>query len=311
MKKIKNNKHSSKKVFEKLDAIFCVEKEIKPENGEDSFYYSVGKNSAIVSVFDGCGGIGSKRYNNYSGKTGAYVASRAVCGGVKAWFDSEDENADNLAGYIKKTLNICEAYADKEESRFIGSLGKSFPTTAAIIKAVEAGKQIRATCLWAGDSRCYALNSTGLHQLSDDDVSGEDAMSNLSNDGVLTNFISASVPFQIHKKEFVLDLPCILFTATDGCFGYMSTPMEFEYLLTNLLMHSHNISEWKNAMYENIGNFAGDDYTMSVAVFGYGSFRNIQSAFDLRNKYVYNTFISSDVDSNAKWEMYKNGYYSI
>ncbi len=311
MSRIKNNKHSSKNGFEKLDTIFCVEREVKPENGEDSFYYSVRKNSAIVSVFDGCGGIGSKRYNNYSGKTGAYVASRAVCGGVKAWFDSEDENTDNLMGYIKQTLNICEAYADKEESRFIGSLGKSFPTTAAIIKVAEEGKKIRVTCLWAGDSRCYALNATGLHQLSDDDVSGEDAMSNLSNDGVLTNFISASVPFKIHKKEFVLDLPCILFTATDGCFGYMGTPMEFEYLLTNLLMHSRSIAEWKNAIYENIGNFAGDDYTMSVAIFGYGSFRNIQAAFDMRNKYVYNTFVFSDKDSSVKWEMYKNGYYSI
>ncbi len=310
MSKIINNKHGFKKGCDNLDAIFCVEKEIKPNNGEDSYYYSVRNGSAIVSVFDGCGGIGSKRYNNYSGKTGAYVASRAVCGAVKAWYDADD-SADNISGYIKNSLNICEAHADKEESRFIGSLGKSFPTTAAVIKAVEEGKKLRVTCMWAGDSRCYALNAAGLHQLSEDDVSGEDALSNLSNDGVLTNFISASVPFEIHKKEFVIDMPCILFTATDGCFGYMGTPMEFEYLVTNLLMHSGSLSEWKTAMYENIGNFAGDDYTMSVAIFGYGDYSSIQAAFDARNKYVYNTFISSDLNADEKWEIYKNGYYSV
>ncbi|MBR5518856.1 MAG: protein phosphatase 2C domain-containing protein, partial [Clostridia bacterium] len=301
----------SKTVFGKLDTIYCVEKEVKPDNGEDSFYCGVKSNSVLVSVFDGCGGIGSKRYNNYSGKTGAYIASRAVCGGVKSWYESDDENTDTLKGYIKDALNVCEAYADKEGSRFIGSLGKDFPTTAAIIKAKEEGKKLRVTCLWAGDSRCYALNARGLHQLSEDDVSGEDALSNLSNDGVLTNFISASVPFEIRKKEFVVDMPCILFTATDGCFGYLSTPMEFEYLLTNLLMHSGSVSDWKKALYDNIAQFAGDDYSLSAAVFGYGSFKNIQADFDVRNKYVYSTFIASSTDSNTKWNMYKNGYYSI
>lgn len=311
MGKIKSSKHSSKKSFEKLDAIFCVEREVKPDNGEDSFYCGVKSNSVLISVFDGCGGIGSKRYNNYSGKTGAYVASRAVCGGVKAWYESDDENTDNLKGYVKNALNVCEAYADKEESRFIGSLGKAFPTTAAIIKAEADGKKLRATCMWAGDSRCYALNAKGLHQLSEDDVSGEDALSNLSNDGVLTNFISASVPFEIRKKEFVVDMPCILFTATDGCFGYLSTPMEFEYLLTNLLMHSGSIGEWKELVYDNIANFAGDDYSMSMAIFGYGDFGKIKADFDARNKYVYNNFIVSNADANTKWDLYKKGYYSI
>lgn len=310
MSKEKNKKTSLNKNPSTLDAVFCVEKEVKPNNGEDSYYYSVEGKNVMVAVFDGCGGIGSKRYGNYSGKTGAYIASRAVCGAVGTWFKTKNRDPKELYYYVKRSLEVCEGYADKT-SRFIGSLGKSFPTTAAIICAREEGKKIKATCMWAGDSRCYMLNSKGLHQLSADDVNEEDAYSNLKSDGVLTNVICASIPFEIRIKEITVDMPCILFTATDGCFGYLKTPMDFEYLLTNLMMKSKNLTEWKKYIYDNLQGFAGDDYTMSVAVFGYGDFRNMQANFVSRNEYVYNTFINSPISSDKKWDMYKTEYYTF
>lgn len=284
-------------------SVFCVAGEMISGKGEDSYLYAVNGESALIAAFDGCGGIGSKRYLHYSEKTGAYIASRAVCGGVKNWFDNEPHNDNALPGYIQRALKVCEYYADAE-SGLRGSLRKSFPTTAAMIR-VDNGS---ATCFWAGDSRCYLLDAGGLHQLSNDDIDGEDAFSNISGDGVLTNVICSSVPYDIHAKHIPLQTPCVLLTASDGCFGYLNTPMDFEYLLTSTLMMSNSISEWEYNLDKRIKEFTGDDYTMCVAVYGYEDFQHLRNSYAARASYVYTQYINSAADDESKWNAYKDGY---
>ena len=65
-------------------AVFCGE--ARENLGEDNWCYHFCENMGILGVFDGCGGSGSKKYENFSGKTGAYVASRIVAGGLEIWF---------------------------------------------------------------------------------------------------------------------------------------------------------------------------------------------------------------------------------
>ena len=228
-----------KKANQELNSIFSVAEEMVKNNGEDCFYYDVIDNNFIIAALDGCGGSGSKKYENYSGKTGAYIASRAVCGGVRTWFCESNEES-KLPNYIQEALSVCKKYADKT-GRIMGSLGKAFPTTTAIITGKLISNGIDANWYWAGDSRCYMLDYNGLHQLTTDDLDGQDAMSNLSNDGVMTNVINASTSFEVHNKKLSFDSPCILLTATDGCFGYLNSPMEFEYLLTDSLIKAKNL----------------------------------------------------------------------
>ena len=76
----------------------------------------------------------------------------------------------------------------------MGSLGKAFPTTASVITGKTNGNKVDVTCYWAGDSRCYMLDANGLHQLTADDLDGQDAMSNLSNDGVM----------QVHLLKYII-----------------------------------------------------------------------------------------------------------
>ena len=58
------------------------------------------------------------------------------------------------------------------------------------------------------------LNEKGLHQLSRDDVEGEDAFSNLSDDGVLKNVITSrhftykEMKRYLRKKYFLQSLKC-------------------------------------------------------------------------------------------------------
>ncbi len=288
-----------------LSAIFSVNGEMVANNGEDSFYYGVDQTRAIVAAFDGCGGIGSRRYANFSGKTGAYVASRAVCGGVKNWFEAKSQ--DTIKSYMERALNVCSKYADKE-GRLMGSLGKSFPTTAAIIESEGSADKVTCKCYWAGDSRCYMLDEMGLHQLSLDDIDGEDAFSNISGDGVLTNVINASSGFEIHEKRLVFKKPCILIAASDGCFGYLNSPMEFEYMLLDTLMRSASPDAWKQTLDSEIRSYTGDDYTLCVSVYAQDNFQKLKKSLEKRRDTVYREYIAPDGNSEEKWNTYKNAY---
>ena len=295
-----------KKANQQLNSLFCVAREMIPDHGEDCFYYEAEGNDFIIASFDGCGGSGSKKYENYSGKTGAYIASRAVCGGVKSWFD-ESRDGGKMLDYIGKALEVCNNYADKS-GRIMGSLGKAFPTTAAIVTGELSKNGINMSCFWAGDSRCYLLDANGLHQLTQDDIDGQDAMSNLLNDGVMTNVISASSPFELHSKSMTLNYPCILLTATDGCFGYLKSPMEFEFLLIEALVNSKNPYEWHTALYDKMQSVAGDDFTLCAAVLGYKDFNNIKKRFLNRYIYMSGTYIDTKEDVLDLWEKYKKDY---
>ena len=295
-----------KKKNRELNLIFSVAEEMVKNNGEDHFYYDIKNNNFIIAALDGCGGSGSKKYENYSGKTGAYIASRAVCGGIKSWF-CQSHTGTELPQFIHEALSVCTHYADKT-GRILGTLGKAFPTTAALISGSWDADKISVNCFWAGDSRCYMLNSNGLHQLTKDDLDDEDAMSNLTNDGVMTNVINASTAFELHSKTLVLKEPCILLTATDGCFGYLNSPMEFEYLLVDSLVKSRNVFEWKIALNERMHSIAGDDYTLCVAGYGFDDFEEIRHVFAKRNETLVKNYINPSNDVNTLWEAYKKEY---
>lgn len=300
--------------------IECCQEKIR-YNGEDSYYTSINDNASIVSVFDGCGGSGAKKYNKFQNKTGAYMSSRAVAGATKDWFaesfgtpEYEKAPALSLKKKIKEYLSICKEVGD-EASALKGGLTKDFPTTASIIIASsEDNKNVDVLCLSVGDSRCYLLSPEGgLMQLSEDDLGNVDAMENLTTDAALTNVITTSKDFDIHQKKITVKSPCVLFTATDGCFGYLSTPMEFEYLLIDTLLESQNVLEWESKLKEILISISGDDFSFTGLSIGFGTFQNLQGSFRSRASYLLSSYISKLKDASLEekkklWEMYKGSY---
>ena len=289
-----------------LNFMFNVAAEMIPGHGEDSYYSDCRDNEFVVCAFDGCGGAGSKKYANLSGRTGAYIASRAICGSVMAWYESSGEISE-LRNYVDRALDICRK-AGGTSGRLMGSLGKAFPTTAAILRGCAARNHLKTECCWAGDSRCYILDMNGLHQLTEDDIDGQDAMSNLRSDGVMTNVINASTNFELHTKHLLFDHPCVLLSATDGCFGYLESPMEFEYLLVDSLERAVSPEMWINNLHERFKEVSGDDYTLSVAVCGFNSFDNLKRYMSERRDYVYGRYINTGADSDILWTEYKQEY---
>ena len=308
-----------------LDAVFVVNGEMIPDNGEDSFAYSVNDSLGMIGVFDGCGGIGSRKYPEYNNKSGAYIASRMtgdmtmnwfkqICaGGISPFGNNTPQLCNNLKINLAERLKGMETMVNNSVMK--GSLTKSFPTTASVILFSNAKKTLYSTFIWAGDSRGFILTPEGLCQITKDDIEGEsDALTNLSADGKLTNLVSAMGDFQLHSRQIVSDEPQILITATDGCFAYFPTPMEFEYMLVESLQQSDSIAQWKQNLDQYVKKFTSDDYTMGIAVCGYTSFENLKQAFASRRMFLYQNYISrlavgEDDMKVALWNEYKKTYY--
>jgi hypothetical protein len=123
--------------------------------------------------------------------------------------------------------------------------------------------------LWAGDSRVYAFTPQGMHQLSIDDLRDPgDAMENLRHDSVISNAISADTEFHINHRRVALEAPFFLVCATDGCFGYLPTPMHFEELVLSTLASATSEEDWSARLQARISAVTGDDASMATIAVG-------------------------------------------
>lgn len=289
----------------KLDDRFVIAGEMIEGKGEDSYYAALSMHAAVGAVFDGCGGLGSRRYPSFSRHTGAFMASRAVCSALRDWFDqtqcreedgSQDPGqlADALREEMRRSLDVCMQYRG-ETSRIMGSMVRDFPTTAAVVLVREPGQGpgdlLQVTCFWAGDSRVYLMDGKGLAQLTEDDLRGQDAMSNLRADAPLSNYVSAGADFTLHTRTIEVRGPFAVFAASDGCFGYVRTPFHFEEMVLSCLQDADTPADFEQALDRQIREYAGDDYTLAFMNFGYGSFAAFRRAFAARLAVVRENYI--------------------
>ena len=271
---------------EALDTIFVVQKPAAEGKGEDSFYCTADGDSAMISVCDGCGGLGARQYEAFKGHTGAYVASRAVSGALHDWFRDHGKKewndsgklTDSVDGYIRRAFRLCESF-NNETLKIFGSMVRPFPTTLACAYAVPDQEEILIHILWAGDSRIYLLDQDGLAQVTRDDTDIEDAFENLTSDGAMTNVLSSDGDYVIHSRTLHIEKPVILIAATDGCFGYVPSPVEFERLLLEALLASPDPPLFKSALRKFMGEIAGDDLALSFMSFFFGDYKNMQASF--------------------------------
>ena len=318
----KNNSFS-----EKLDTIFLLCGEWVEGRGEDCYCSVLGADSALSGVFDGCGGIGARSYRSFGMHTGAFMASRVVSGAVYEWYTRElargwREQPDlvrDLGKAIDEAYHACGTYA-QERIKIRGSLVRDFPTTAAIALAHEEGSDIALDLLWAGDSRVYFLTPRGLLQATADDVEGSDPMENLQDDGAMTNVLSSDGKYVLHHRRVRTDRPFMVITATDGCFGYYHSPMEFENVLLQALTGAQSPVAFQTALNVAFREVAGDDYTFGLMSFFFGDFGKTREQFRERARYMQSEYADclphgdQLPDSSVlrqRWQQYRKGYLSL
>lgn len=288
----------------------------KKENfGEDAppINLEISSKNRVISVFDGLGGSGSTIYEeNGEKRTGAYISSRVVSKVVFDFFNNfknqnmtVDVNTDfieNLKSQIITALEEKLKLQKYEVSKLKSSLIRTFPTTLALINCDIEESKTKLDIIWAGDSRAYILTANkGLIQLSKDDLKlDNDPFENLKNDSPLSNMICLENDFKLNHKTYFFENPLIVIVATDGCFGYYSTPMHFEYYLLKSIMDSNSDIEFKYKLEQEFSKVSGDDFSLSLSSIIVKNFNEIKETFRNRFEEVYQYYMKDILDLENK-----------
>ena len=304
--------------------VMCINKAAIEEKGEDAYTFNLYNDYGMISVFDGCGGIGAKKYSNHSNHTAAYIAARAAASAVMNWF--ETNVACNQNGLYTPSKQITESLKesldeyfiqtksalDTEKNELSGSLIRSFPTTASIVLIDSQRSDIlKCSFLWAGDSRGFILQPDGLKQCTHDDLRfEEDAFENLYADSPLSNMLNGDGNYHINTQKINCGTPAIIIAATDGVFGYLPSPMHFEWMLLRTMCNSRSFNDWENKLRNEIAAVTGDDSTIIMAFYGWKSFSGMRKAFLDRESALKNQLDRelSVGELRALWRQYKTGY---
>jgi hypothetical protein len=190
--------------------------------------------------------------------------------------------ARDLQRSVHRALNDTLAGLNAPKSGLRSRLLRALPTTMALMalqrREARAGRWA-GHLLWAGDSRVYVFDpSYGAQQLTVDDIrDAGDAMTNLREDSVVSNAMSADTEFVVRHRRVELTAPFLAVAATDGCFGYVPTPMHFEHLVLTTLRDSSGTDDWSRALQTKITAITGDDAAMGVLGVGadYDEFRRL------------------------------------
>ena len=325
-----------------------IEKKIG--RGEDSQPISFYNEYLVVlGVFDGMGGAGAAEhpsdFSTEAGehKTKAYIGSRIIRQSI---LDAISENAeialnDNFQDVLKEIITQRykaekDKFPPKSKIGLRSSLIKDYPTTLALICLSKESNEYIVDSYWAGDSRNYLWTSEGLFQVSKDDLQGNlDPLQNLKDDAPMSNCIHADGPFYINHKKIKIDCKekIILISATDGCFAYFDSPMDFELCLIDTLRKSSNETEWKERLDDIFKDVTGDDFSFSIGCIGFENFGEVKKKFkkvrsslqhylQTRNNYIdlFNNKKKMEALIKSKkeilltevdelWPSYKNNYY--
>lgn len=251
-----------------------------PGQGEDADpIVRDGRELGLVAVFDGMGGAGGTVYETPDGpRTGAYLASRVARDVVERrmlelldpeWNLDGPAVAEDLHASVRTVLIERLAALKAPRSGLRSKLLRALPTTMALValqRREPSGQDWALHVLWSGDSRAYVFRpATGAHQLTVDDIRDHgDAMANLREDSVVSNAMSADTDFVVHHRRIDLTAPFVVVAATDGCFGYVRSPMHFERMVLATLQESGSTASWSAALQRQIAAITGDDAAMAV-----------------------------------------------
>lgn len=259
-------------------------------------------NRGILCVCDGMGGAGSTIYDyNNTKQSGAVIAANACKSIIEqsaveflngTTFDCElyIEQVEN--DLKNKLMTLVDQYESKP-SRIKSSLIKRFPTTIAGLIYELKENSFTTFSFWAGDSRCYELNRDfGLIQITSDDLKNKtDSFENLKEDSPMSNYINADNSFSINIRRVSPNLPSIIFTCTDGVFGFFRNPFSFEFTILKTLFDSSSEQEWKELFENEIKTITGDDFSLSSSFLGFHSFEDIKNQYEDRFIFIKNEFI--------------------
>ncbi|MEE1772745.1 serine/threonine protein phosphatase [Streptomyces sp. JV185] len=246
-----------------------------------------------IGVFDGSGGSGSSpawQAPDGGQRTGAWVGSRVARLAMDCWF--REVTATGVPAdpdYLKSYLEFFHERAPQRRSKIAGRMRRLLPTTLAAIEyqLQPDDRSVEGLALWAGDSRAYVMDpGSGLQVLTRDHTEESDALELLRSDPPMTNVICADRGFFVEERDFKFPLPCVLVTATDGFFGYVHTPADFENTLLSTLQNASSEAEWADLIRREVQAYTADDASLGLVALGFKDFSQLRSRFSARQEFI-------------------------
>jgi serine/threonine protein phosphatase PrpC len=295
------------------------------EDAEPLLLHHVPTGEGLIGTFDGSGGSGAAMaYRSPRGKprSGAWVGARVARAGVQEWFraNTPGHGPYDVAPLRRHLHTTLTRWRRPTRSKIVGTMRRELPTTMASLLYRPHGSVVDCQVLWAGDSRVYALaHDTGLHALSRDHTVETDALEQLRQDPPMTNVICADRDFEIETHPITLAAPTVLLCATDGFFGYVDTPAQFERHLLSTLQHADNGLDWAERLSGRVMSYSADDASLSLVALGYRDFHALRASFRRRTDDVLRFYSGPPVDPADQdggrrrwqaetWDRYRPGY---
>lgn len=269
-------------------------------------------------VCDGLGGSGNTKHEVFENgnvepvkRTSAYLGSRIVANCVDKFYQDHigefissglsASTVEPLILEMKKHISdaleggLSKYNITPNRSRAL----KTFPTTLASAIYCPSNGGLKVLAIWAGDSRIYILSPTrGLQLLSVDDADG--AAESMNSSSSMNNCISVGNPFHINYALFEMNEPGLVFCCTDGCFDYIPSPLNLEWLLLKTILDCMPACEdsrlgdtlaasIRDSVYPD--NRLGDDTTMAGICFQIGSYALMKKLYQPRMTHFNDTAI--------------------
>lgn len=296
------------------------------EKCEDACSYSFANADLhYAGVFDGCGGLGSKRYERLGNKTGAFVSSQTC---AMVFRDEAEKKADGRgvdAAFVSQLktafLSALKNYEMQygQQNSLIGSMVRTLPCTGSMVIVTKSRldpQALHLDIIHAGDSRVYIMRpKEGLQQVTRDELAGNpDALQNLYVSAPMTNVINIDKDFSLTHLAFDLNMPFAVLCATDGIFGYVKTPMHFERIVLECLETANSFETFERALFDSISGITGDDSTAVMPFYGWTSFDELKENFQKRKRFVTGLCNAVEEDMSdeivdSAWAQYRTGYY--
>ncbi len=264
--------------------------EKKPGRGEDAeplFVHQFSSGEGVVGVFDGAGGAGAGAAGTSASgveRTQAWLASRFTRALVEDWFVGTGRVHEELREHIATALVGARRTTRR---KILGTMRRELPTTMAALHYRSDDETAEWVALWAGDSRAYVLDArAGLQQVTRDDTESSDALELLTQDPPMTNMVCADRLFEVHIARGSTAMPCVLVCATDGYFGYVTTPAEFEDVLLRTLERSDDLQQWGHALADEVTGYTGDDASLGIVALGFTGFPQLRRHLSERTAVV-------------------------
>ena len=194
----------------------------------------------------------------------------------------------HLQNFLREELQRQEeVHADKDRvSKLKSKSVKLLPSTMSLLYTADIQGKKTIFSFWAGDSRSYKLDASGLMQLTCDDIDEVDtSLESINSNAPMNNYINLSEKFHINHDFFIEnETKQILISSSDGAFGVFDTPILFESAILSTLESSNSIKMWKSKLEVILKERQNDDISIIIYPIGFNDFDEIKQFYKSRNK---------------------------